>query len=466
MAKKLFYIFLSLFLLSPSVYAQKDPDDDEVFIDDLGRLPESFEMTLDSLLNKRYREYYTLAKTEKPTNDTRTLDQLYRKRLDAMESAIPLTYNPAVRQAIDLYVNKKSSLLSNMLAKATYYFPIIEAALDRNGLPLELKYLAIVESALNPTAVSRAGATGLWQFMLPTGKAYGLHIDSMVDERCDPHKSSQAMADYFKDMYALYGDWMLAIAAYNCGPGNINKAIRRSGGKTDFWQIYQYLPRETRSYVPFFIAAFYAMEHYEEHDIRPRMITMPLATDTVLIDTKLSFSTISEMTGVDISVIRELNPEYRREIIPGNNRPQILRLPATDACQFSAVKDSLLLVYKTKEIEDKATYIHVVQNGETLESIAKKYGVTVDDIKGWNSLTTVSLRRGQNLRVILPEGYVEQKEVTKAKQEHTRYYTVKRGDTLSGIAKKHKGATVSKIRAANGIRGNMIRPGQRLKIPY
>lgn len=472
-------IGIILLLLPPMASAQE-----EMKIGDIGRLPESFEMTFDSLFNNRYREYYNLAKPVRTTEETRTLDQLYRNRLHSMESAIPLTYNPTVREAIELYVNKRSSLLSVMLAKATYYFPIIEAALDKYGLPLELKYLAIVESALTPTAVSRAGAKGLWQFMLPTGKAYGLHIDSMVDERCDPRKSSEAMARYFKDMYALYGDWMLAIAAYNCGPGNINKAIRRSGGKTDFWQIYQHLPRETRSYVPFFIAAFYAMEHYQEHNIRPYTVTVPLATDTVHINRKVTFSEISTLSGVGLDIIRDLNPQYRREIIPGNNGTQILRLPTADATSFSIKKDSLALLYKEKlpplsttdttlattdeEDSEQAlgeTITHTVSKGETLSSIARKYGVGVKEIKDWNSLRTDRLKRGQSLR-IEQSGSKTIAKVTKTKPEpEFRYHTVKRGETLSSIAAKYKGATVAKIRKANGIRGNMIRLGQKLKIP-
>ena len=213
-------------LAMPRAFGQSEVEEP-----DLGRLPESFDMALDSLLNARYKEYYSLSKPHRQASkrELESKDQLYRDRLAQMESAIPLTYNPAVREAIDLYVNRRSNLMSLMLSRATYYFPIIEEELDRQGLPLELKYLAIVESALNPTAVSRMGATGFWQFMLCTGKIYGLTINSVIDERMDPRKSTRAMCEYFKDMYALYGDWMLAIAAYNCGPGNINKAIRRSG---------------------------------------------------------------------------------------------------------------------------------------------------------------------------------------------------------------------------------------------
>lgn len=466
-------------LLSLAQEPTNPPEEpEEVVIEDIGCLPESFEMSLDSLYNRRYREYYNLAKHERQDDEsTRTLDQLYRERLHAMESAIPLTYNPVVREAIELYVNKRSRLLSLMLTKATYYFPIIEAALDKYGMPLELKYLAIVESALNPTAVSRAGATGLWQFMLPTGKAYGLHIDSMVDERRDPYKSSEAMARYFKDMYALYGDWMLAIAAYNCGPGNVNKAIRRSGGKTDFWQIYQYLPRETRSYVPFFIAAFYAMEHYDEHDIKPHTVNVPLSTDTLHINFRLSFEEISKEGDIDIKVIEDLNPMYKKSIIPGNNCTQILRLPTADATNFAPIKDRLyaerlkgLTETQTDQAEESTTpasVTHTVRRGETLAKIASKYGVTVQQIKSDNGLRTNSLQIGQKLTINGGKETAKSSSSSKATSDKkTRYYTVKKGDTLSGIAQKHKGVTVREIRQANNLRSNNIKPGQKLIIPY
>ena len=474
---------------------QEYPSEPE--ITDLGRLPESFDMALDTLFNNRYREYYNLSKHPKPvTPADLSRDKTYRQRVQSMESEITLAYNPIVRDAIDMYVNRKSSTISLMLTKSAYYFPIIEDALDRYGLPLELKYLAIVESALNPTAVSRMGATGLWQFMLRTGKVYGLHIDSLIDERRDPWKSSEAMCKYFKDMYALYGDWLLSIAAYNCGPGNVNKAIRRAGGSKDFWVIYPYLPRETRSYVPFFIAAFYAMEHYDEHDIRPRVIQMPLAVDTIHIHTKQSFETLSTLTGVNINTIRELNPQYRRDIVPGNNGVQTLVLPASDAIFFSAHRDSILQAHAPIMMETiTKTIQHQVQRGENLAKIAQMYGVNIEDIKQWNRLRHNTVRRGQILKIELLEvemqeqakseeamqesiestttkkveaskqQKVTQKENTKAKAKPKHYYTVKKGDTLSSIAAKYKGVTVTQIKRANGLRNNMIRVGQKLVIP-
>lgn len=456
---------------------------------DLGRLPESFDMALDSLLNSRYKEYYSLSKPKRQASkrELESKDQLYRDRLAQMESAIPLTYNPAVREAIDLYVNRRSNLMSLMLSRATYYFPIIEEELDRQGLPLELKYLAIVESALNPTAVSRMGATGFWQFMLRTGKIYGLTINSVIDERMDPRKSTRAMCEYFKDMYALYGDWMLAIAAYNCGPGNINKAIRRSGGKKDFWEIFPYLPRETRSYVPFFIAAFYSMEYYREHDIRPSAIHIPIATDTVHLARRCTTRELAEITSVSLDTIELLNPMYKKGIIPGNQQSQVIVLPAQAAIDFASNKEKYFASHHMSEakVEDSAPDMdeketadserevtYRVRRGDSLGSIARRYHVTTAQIKEWNGLRSNMIHPGQKLvirtgakaSVSAAKSGTSSKK-SKSRQHSARYYTVKRGDTLSGIASKYKGVTVTQIKRANNLRSNNIRPGQRLLIP-
>lgn len=472
---------MTLLLSLTAIVARGQSDAEEV---DLGRLPESFDMALDSLLNERYKEYYSLSKPRREASkrELESKDELYRSRLMRMESAIPLTYNPAVREAIDLYVNRRSNLMSLMLSRATYYFPIIEEELDRQGLPLELKYLAIVESALKPTAVSRMGATGLWQFMLRTGKIYGLEINSLVDERMDPRKSTRAMCEYFKDMYALYGDWMLAIAAYNCGPGNINKAIRRAGGKQDFWEIFPYLPRETRSYVPFFIAAFYSMEYYREHGIRPSAIHIPIATDTVHIARRCTTSELAEMTDVQLDTIELLNPMYKKGIIPGNQHPQVIVLPSQAAIDFAAEKEKYFAHRPTPERFSETTeetestteeptaekQVYRVRRGDSLARIAKKYHVTAAQIREWNDLSSSSIHPGQRL-TIYTGAKVAQSSST-SKKSHTaapktRYYTVKKGDTLSGIASKYKGVTVSKIKRANNLRSNSIRPGQRLIIP-
>lgn len=468
-------------LAMPRAFGQSEVEEP-----DLGRLPESFDMALDSLLNSRYKEYYSLSKPKRQASkrELESKDQLYSDRLAQMESAIPLTYNPAVREAIDLYVNRRSNLMSLMLSRATYYFPIIEEELDRQGLPLELKYLAIVESALNPTAVSRMGATGFWQFMLRTGKIYGLTINSVIDERMDPRKSTRAMCEYFKDMYALYGDWMLAIAAYNCGPGNINKAIRRSGGKKDFWEIFPYLPRETRSYVPFFIAAFYSMEYYREHDIRPSAIHIPIATDTVHLARRCTTRELAEITSVSLDTIELLNPMYKKGIIPGNQQSQVIVLPAQAAIDFASNKEKYFASHHMSEakVEDSAPDMdeketadserevtYRVRRGDSLGSIARRYHVTTAQIKEWNGLRSNMIHPGQKLviRTGAKASVSAAKSGTssKSRQQSARYYTVKRGDTLSGIASKYKGVTVTQIKRANNLRSNNIRPGQRLLIP-
>ena len=472
-------------LAMPRAFGQSEVEEP-----DLGRLPESFDMALDSLLNSRYKEYYSLSKPKRQASkrELESKDQLYRDRLARMESAIPLTYNPAVREAIDLYVNRRSNLMSLMLSRATYYFPIIEEELDRQGLPLELKYLAIVESALNPTAVSRMGATGFWQFMLRTGKIYGLTINSVIDERMDPRKSTRAMCEYFKDMYALYGDWMLAIAAYNCGPGNINKAIRRSGGKRDFWEIFPYLPRETRSYVPFFIAAFYSMEYYREHDIRPSAIHIPIATDTVHLARRCTTRELAEITSVSLDTIELLNPMYKKGIIPGNQQSQVIVLPAQAAIDFASNKEKYFASHHKSEakVEDSASDIeeeqaadserevtYRVRRGDSLGSIARRYHVTTAQIKEWNGLRSNTIHPGQKLvirtgtkaSVSAAKSGTSSKKKSSTRQQSARYYTVKRGDTLSGIASKYKGVTVTQIKRANNLSSNNIRPGQRLLIP-
>lgn len=472
-------------LAMPRAFGQSEVEEP-----DLGRLPESFDMALDSLLNSRYKEYYSLSKPKRQASkrELESKDQLYRDRLAQMESAIPLTYNPAVREAIDLYVNRRSNLMSLMLSRATYYFPIIEEELDRQGLPLELKYLAIVESALNPTAVSRMGATGFWQFMLRTGKIYGLTINSVIDERMDPRKSTRAMCEYFKDMYALYGDWMLAIAAYNCGPGNINKAIRRSGGKKDFWEIFPYLPRETRSYVPFFIAAFYSMEYYREHDIRPSAIHIPIATDTVHLAHRCTTRELAEITSVSLDTIELLNPMYKKGIIPGNQQSQVIVLPAQAAIDFASNKEKYFASHHMSEakVEDSAPDMdeketadserevtYRVRRGDSLGSIARRYHVTTAQIKEWNGLRSNMIHPGQKLvirtgakaSVSAAKSGTSSKKKSSTRQHSARYYTVKRGDTLSGIAAKYKGVTVTQIKRANNLRSNNIRPGQRLLIP-
>jgi membrane-bound lytic murein transglycosylase D len=303
-----------------------------------------------------------------------------------------------------------------MLGMQEFYMPIIEEEIDRQGIPHELKYLPIIESALNPKAVSRASAKGLWQFIFPTAKTYGLKSNNYIDERFDPIKSTKAAVRYLNDLYKLFGKWELAIAAYNCGPGNVKKAIVRSGGKTDFWEIYPWLPRETRGYLPMFIAANYIMTYHKEHGIYPVEPKTPISTDTVLVSKNLHFKQIAEVCGADIDEIRALNPQYIKDIVPGENEPYVLRLSNNLITEFLTKEDS---IYKHKEQEffpreSIANMLkqakanddghgtlkrHKIKRGETLGSIARKYRVTVKQIMKWNGMHNTNIREGRYLKI-------------------------------------------------------------------
>lgn len=489
--KRLLHIACSVMLLTLAQAKAAAPpalpkDTIKTTVVELGKTPESLEMAVDSTFSSRLGNYYDKGRTANAPHTYYSHDH-YRAKLAQLHSAIPLPYNPIIRDCIDMYVHNRGRLLSRMLAKSTYYFPIIETILDKHGLPLELKYLTIVESALNPTAVSRQGATGLWQFMLSTGKLYGLTIDSLIDERRDPVRSTEAACAYLKDLYAIYGDWLLVMAAYNCGPGNVNKAMRRAGGNSDFWGIYAFLPRETRAYVPYFIAAYYSMEYYADYDVTPGKYDMPLVTDTIRVQRKHTFANLSKLTQVSVDTLKLLNPKYRRDIIPGQNAIQSVVLPAGKASLFAAVRDTIQIEPSTTE-PIETTLRHKVARGETLPSIARRYGVEVADIKKWNGLRSNKLKRGRTLRIKVitevstPKEEVEEgstTEVAAATSETTkpevkkatkpkarkRIHTVRKGESLSVIASKYEGVSVKAIRRANGIKGNNIKPGQKILIP-
>jgi membrane-bound lytic murein transglycosylase D len=344
-------------------------------------------------------------------------DSIYIHRLANIESVIDLTYNEQVKAYIHVYTQKKREKLSVLLGLADYYFPIFEHILLEFNLPVELKYLAIIESALNPNATSRMGATGLWQFMYGTGKVYKLEINSDVDQRRDPIQSTYAAATYLRDLYAMFGDWTLALAAYNCGPGNVKKAIARSGGKTNFWDIYYKLPKETRGYVPAFIGATYAMHYYKDHGIYPMKLDMSLAVDTLHVSKEIHFGQISEVLQVPIELIQTLNPQYKRDIIPAKLKNYSLVLPVEHVIPFIQLEDS---IYNHKrdiffdpskrhlkpansvahgEIPSNANkVVYKVKSGDNLGYIASKYDVKVTDLRKWNNIGKNNLiRAGQNL---------------------------------------------------------------------
>lgn len=362
-----------------------------------------------------FNEYINIDSTWQPAAGSELPDSVYEQRLRALLSPVHMPYNSEVRKYIQRYTSSTNGLMSRVLGLSRYYFPMIEQELINAGLPVELRALPIIESALQPTARSRAAAVGLWQFIYTTGKAYGLEINSFVDERCDPLQSTRAACRMLKDLYNTFGDWSLAIAAYNCGPGNVNKAIARAGVKGTFWDVYNYLPRETRGYIPAFIAATYAYTYYNQHGIEITEPPMPLATDTIMISHVMHLEQVASTIDIPIETLRRLNPQYRLDIIPATTKSYPLTLPVRDLSHYIVKesdilsKDSLYLkeyidpakVEKTRVAENTSrTITHVVRKGETLGGIARKYGVTVKQIMQWNSLRNANaLRIGQKLRI-------------------------------------------------------------------
>ena len=322
--------------------------------------PEAMTYDLDSLLNLYMAKTYL---DEPGDCNMRDVNPVYTKeeyidRLSRLPNVMEMAYNEVVQKFIDRYSGRLRLSISYMLGASNFYMPIFEEALEAYQLPLELKYLPIIESALNPKAVSRVGATGLWQFMLTTGKQYGLQVNSLVDERRDPVKASYAAARYLKDLYKVFGDWNLVIAAYNCGPENINKAVHRANGEKDYWQIYPYLPKETRGYVPAFIAANYIMTYYSLHNICPMTTRLPAKTDTVMVSKNMHLEQVASVVGINIDLLRSLNPMYRRDIIPGATEPSPLRLPQSEVGKFIDAEDSVY-TYKVDELLNKRTEVEV-----------------------------------------------------------------------------------------------------------
>ena len=354
-------------------------DEDEITVtDQAGReevieFPEAMTYDLDSLLNLYMSKTYLSEDSDcnmRNVNPTYTKEE-YINRLSRLPTVMEMVYNEVVQKFIDRYSGRLRHSISYMLGASNFYIPIFEEALEVYQLPLELKYLPVIESALNPKAVSRVGATGLWQFMIGTGKQYGLQVNSHVDERRDPVKSSYAAARYLRDLYKVFGDWNLVIAAYNCGPENINKAIHRAKGEKDYWRIYPYLPKETRGYVPAFIAANYIMTYYSQHNICPMTTRLPAKTDTVMVSRNVHLEQVAEVVGINIDLLRSLNPMYRRDVIPGASEPLPLRLPQTEVSKFIDMEDSVY-TYKVDELLSKRSEVEVRDDVPTYYKKSKR----------------------------------------------------------------------------------------------
>ena len=462
--------------------------------DGVGLSPEDYTAEVsDSLLNIWYAHRMASDDTEEFDMDSvrfesNVPDEVYIERLKKMNSFISLPYNDIVKNYIILYSEKMPTKMAHMLGLCQYYMPIFDETFNKHDLPEELKAMAIIESGMNPLAVSRAGAKGMWQFMYATAKMYGLHIDSFVDERMDPFKAADAAARYLQDAYEIFGDWNLAIASYNCGAGNVNKAIRRSGGKRAFWDIWPYLPRETRGYVPAFVGALYAMTYYKEHGIKPEAVEMPIHVDTFKINKQLHLKQVAELTGAPLEELKNLNPQYRHDIIPGNSKEYILRLPYTYTNAFIEHEDSVYThkydeffnpttIKKIQDGADGERIVYVVKNGDYLGRIASRNRCTVAQIKRWNGLKSNNIRLGQRLVIYRGGGGPSTSSSSSStaaaapsssssstqSSTPTGTYTVKSGDTLSGIATRH-GVTVNQLKQWNGLTSNNIRVGQKLKL--
>lgn len=420
--KKISIILCSFACFFLPLQAQEDnTSTDEILF------PEGMQENTDSLLRSwSMKNYLAMDSSLRKTNaQPATTPEEFADRLKRLPNVMEMTYNNIVQQYIDRYLNRLSYSVSYFLGASNFYIPIFEEALTYHQIPLELKYLPVIESAFNPKARSRAGAVGLWQFMPATAVRYGLEINSLVDERCDPIKSSYAAAQYLKDLYDIFGDWTLVIAAYNCGPNNINKAIHRSGGERDFWRIYPYLPNETRGYVPAFIAANYIMNYYGDHDIQPLRSLLPPTTDTIHLKKDVKMEQIVAVCGIELDEIKALNPQYTTTLIPGYRTTSTLRLPQEHLLKFIDLQDSIYAV-AAQETSVKTSADMVIEEVTEATPVKKQ------------SSRSKSSGRGKSIKV-------------------------RKGQTLGAIAKANH-TTVARLRSLNGIRGNNIRAGQKLRV--
>jgi membrane-bound lytic murein transglycosylase D len=471
---------------------------------------------LDSLVNNWYVRMAT-GKTGEYRVDSsagQLPDSIYEARLSKIPSVIQLPFNSIIRNHIQVYTVRQRAMFSAVLGLKDYYFPMIENIFDSYGLPAELKYLAIIESALNPNAVNRrSGATGMWQFMYSTGRLYGLTINSVVDERRDPVKSTHAAARFLKDLYGIYGDWVLVLAAYDCGPGIVNRAIARSGNKKDYWDIYFRLPVETRGYIPEFVAATYAVNYYPEHNLTPLPLNIPVSTDTIMVNKDIHLSQISEVMGIPYEELRAINPQYKTGLIPGSSKPMALTLPMNHLSDFIGLHDTIVSYkkdiylnkktriadptrsgYVSTDIKGKTKIYYTVKDGDNLGYISNWYRVSVSDLRNWNDLYHNTIRVGHKLVIFVDPSKSEyysnlntlsfeekqqmlgksvpantktpvQKEPDDGTDGEYITYIVRSGDTIWDIVKMYDNVTTSQVLALNNISDPVkIKVGQKLKI--
>lgn len=502
------YILIATFLLGTFItFAQKKQDTTSEDFDALTQQTQYMDDLINSWYVKRSlseNDNTTVNQNVNISQNNALPDSVYIQRLYKLPTVIPMTYNKIVKQWIQFY-SKNTASRRYLLGISQYYMPIIEQILDKYDLPLELAYLPIIESALNPRARSRSGAVGLWQFMYPTGKMYGLEINSYVDERMDVLKSTEAAAKYLRDMYKIFGDWTLSIAAYNSGAGNVKKAIKRSGGKTNFWKIYPYLPKETRGYIPAYIAALYSMNYYKDHNIVPKKADMNIITDTIMINKKLNLRQVSEYLKIDYDKLATLNPQYKRDIIPGNFKPYPLRLPFDKVSDFLNSEDEIYKykdsIYLNEQVTlispsksdrpytnynytpastkgKKKLYYHI-KAGDTYSNIAEWYDCSVNDLKYWNRTKSTKLQIGQKITVWVPSKKyshyqkidkmssaqktktniptIHNKPIVKPDKKKYVVYKIKSGDNLWSIAKKYNGISANDIQKINGFADKDVR---------
>lgn len=448
-----------------------------------------------------------------------------RQGFQQMQRSIPLQYNSTVHSFVDYFIYKKPSFTKTMLERKNFYFPIFEKYLAKYNMPDELKYLSMLESGLNPKAISHAKAVGLWQFMKPTGKDFGLRVDEFVDERMDIEKSTEAACKYFRQLYNIFGDWELVLASYNTGPGNLRRAIRRAGNVKDYWQLHPYLHKDTRTYVPQFTAIMYMMHHADEYGIFPEEIMEPVITETIMIDGFLDLETFSNLSGVSIDDIQKFNPSILKGVLPAHSRGFELKIPADNYAYFDANRqmildsaqrtsfepvilasnnsDSGIIIiggtnagYSSKDrdndenvvedvdkpakTEDDIKKIHkvkkrtyIVKRGDVLNKIADKYDVDLYDLKVWNNLKSSKIMVGQKLtilddyeEVVVVERTIkaEKKNQKAIEKNKPKYHVVQKGDTLWSISQRYGGISIEKIKKMNGLRSNSVKKGQKLKI--